>query len=179
MALSTVTKTEKESSTLLSVCGMDKMSDIIWGDLFSFLLCVDFFGVVGDAISAAVSISSDKSSTWLSDSSGASSGAALAVRVMWILRAAPCRSAAELLNSGYTPVKIKRIRNVCQITVYRKYWHLIMTLRGYDKLLLHSNISFNLIFTFCLIFTNPGNWEQFRSESKLLSCTNLMRPKFI
>lgn len=70
-------------------------------------------GVAGERGWAALSTSSSKTSSWLSDSTWvpntpeASLRTESAARVICTLRAAPCRSAAVRLNSGYTPVKPK------------------------------------------------------------------------
>lgn len=106
IARSTATVTGKDSAVLISVCCTDVMSGVVLEDLLLCLIC-DFLGVVGEGARSAASTSSDKSSPWLSESSWASTpaGTKPAVRVMCTLRAAPCRSAAERLNSGYTPVK--------------------------------------------------------------------------
>lgn len=80
------------------------MSGVVLEDFFLL-----FLGETGRG--TASSASSDKKSIWLSESTSesgpaeTSAGRNPAVRVMCTLRAAPCRSAAERLNSGYTPVK--------------------------------------------------------------------------
>lgn len=84
------------------------MSGVVLEDFILFLLC-EFLGVLGgERPRSAASTSSDKSSSWLSESTWApadtSTGTKPAVWVMCTLRAAPRRSAAERLNSGYTPV---------------------------------------------------------------------------
>lgn len=112
IAWSTAIVTGKDSSVLISVCCTDVMSGVVLDDTFLGLmwLCL---GVVGEGGRCALSTSSGKSSSWLSDSNWVShtADASLrtdpAVRVICTLTAAPCRSAAVRLNSGYTPVKPK------------------------------------------------------------------------
>lgn len=108
MARSTDTVTGKESSMLVSVCRADVMSGVVVEDLFLCPLSAsDFLGDLGEGSWSGTSASSSKrSSSWLSESMWVSSaGGKPASSVICTLRAAPCKSAAERMKSGYTPVK--------------------------------------------------------------------------